>query len=150
MSDFLIPQFQWNSLSYLTSRAGRIGTRELTELMESESLTRNHFMVVCALAEFGPMAQHELAKRSQLNRGHLVAYLDELADRQILERSVDRLDRRRKIISLTEAGKEFTARATAAAERSEAEVFGALDAQQQQALRSLLQLVATQEGRAGA
>jgi len=148
MNDFLIPQFQWNSLSYLTSRAGRIGTQELTELMESESLTRNHFMIVCALAEFGPMSQNDLAKHSNLNRGHLVAYLDELAERKILERSVDPADRRRNIVTLTNAGKKFTARATAAAQRSEADVFGALDAKQQATLRSLLQQVAIKDGEA--
>lgn len=148
MSDFLIPQFQWNSLSYLTSRAGRVGTQELTELMESESLTRNHFMIVCALAEFGGMSQNDLAKRSNLNRGHLVAYLDELVGRKILERSVDPTDRRRNIITLTEAGKKFTAKATAAAQRSEVEVFGALDAQQQETLRTLLQLVVSTDGEA--
>jgi len=148
MNDFLIPQFQWNSLSYLTSRAGRIGTQELTELMESESLTRNHFMIVCALAEFGPMSQNDLAKHSNLNRGHLVAYLDELAERKILERSVDPADRRRNIVTLTNAGKKFTARATAATQRSEADVFGALDAKQQATLRSLLQQVATKDGEA--
>ncbi|WP_334122416.1 MarR family winged helix-turn-helix transcriptional regulator [Glutamicibacter sp.] len=148
MSDFLIPQFQWNSLSYLTSRAGRVGTQELTELMESESLTRNHFTIVCALAEFGGMSQNDLAQRSNLNRGHLVAYLDELAGRKILERSVDPADRRRNIITLTEAGKKFTAKAIAAAQRSEAEVFGALDAQQQETLRTLLQLVVSTDGEA--
>lgn len=146
MNDFLIPQFQWNSLSYLTSRAGRFGTQELTELMESEALTRNHFMIVCALAEFGAMSQNDLAKRSKINRGHLVAYLDELADRKILERSVDPTDRRRNIITLTTAGQKFTAKAIAAAERSEAEVFGALDAKQQQTLRDLLQLVIVKDG----
>ena len=105
-------------------------------------------MIVCALAEFGPMSQNDLAKHSNLNRGHLVAYLDELADRKILERSVDPSDRRRNIITLTAAGKKFTARATAAAERSEAEVFGALDAKQQETLRTLLQLVAIKDGEA--
>lgn len=148
MSDYQIPQFQWNSLSYLTSRAGRISTVELNAFMESESLSRNHFMIVCALDEFGPMSQNDLAKHSNLNRGHLVAYLDELAQRKILERAVDPADRRRNIITLTAKGKKFTARATEAALSSEAEVFGALDATQQETLRSLLQIVASADGEA--
>ncbi|WP_159612903.1 MarR family winged helix-turn-helix transcriptional regulator [Glutamicibacter sp. JC586] len=148
MADYLIPRFQWNSLSYLTSRAGRTSTVDLNAFMESESLTRNHFMIVCALDEFGPMSQNDLASHSNLNRGHLVAYLDELAERKILERSVDLADRRRNIITLTAMGKKFTARATAAALSSEAEVFGALDAQQQEMLRSLLQIVAQSDGEA--
>lgn len=148
MNEHQIPRFQWNSLSYLTSRAGRIGTVELTAFMESESLTRNHFMIVCALDEFGPMSQNDLAKHSNLNRGHLVAYLDELAQRKILERAVDPADRRRNIITLTAKGKKFTARATEAALSSEAEVFGALDVTQQETLRSLLQIVASADGEA--
>ena len=148
MAEHRIPQFQWNSLSYLTARAGRIGTQELTELMESESLTRHHFTIICALEEFGGISQNDLAARSNLNRGHLVAYLDKLSTRGILERNVDPEDRRRNLITLTAAGRKFAARAMAAAEHSEAKVFDALDAQQQVQLRTLLQLVAAQDGEA--
>lgn len=148
MNEQQIPQFQWSSLSYLAARAGRIGTQELTELMESEALTRHHFTIVCALAEFGGISQNELAQRSNLNRGHLVAYLDELSARGILERTADPADRRRNIITLTTVGEEFTARAMKAARRSEAGVFGALDEVQQEQLRELLQLVAAEGGAA--
>ncbi|MFC9933979.1 MarR family winged helix-turn-helix transcriptional regulator [Glutamicibacter sp. NPDC127525] len=143
-----IPQFQWNSLSYLTARAGRIGTQELTELMESESLARHHFTIICALEEFGGISQNDLAARSNVNRGHLVAYLDQLANRGILERNVDPQDRRRNLITLTSEGKKFAARAIKAASHNEAKAFGALDERQQEQLRALLQLVAAQDGEA--
>ena len=146
MTEYRIPQFQWNSLSYLTARAGRIGTQELTELMESESLARHHFTIICALAEFGGISQNELAARSNLNRGHLVAYLDQLSSRGILERNVDPKDRRRNLITLTTEGQEFAARAMSAAKHNEAKAFGALDEQQKKQLRNLLQLVAAQDG----
>ncbi|MGH3652057.1 MarR family winged helix-turn-helix transcriptional regulator [Glutamicibacter sp.] len=146
MNEHRIPQFQWNSLSYLTARAGRIGTQELTELMESESLARHHFTIICALDEFGGISQNDLAARSNLNRGHLVAYLDQLSSRGILERNVDPEDRRRNVIRLTAEGRTFAARAMKAARHNEAKVFGALDAQQQVQLRTLLQLVAAQDG----
>ncbi|MGV2855495.1 MarR family winged helix-turn-helix transcriptional regulator [Glutamicibacter sp. AGC13] len=148
MNEHRIPQFQWNSLSYLTARAGRIGTQELTELMESESLSRHHFTIICALEEFGGISQNDLADRSNVNRGHLVAYLDQLSSRGILEREVDPEDRRRNVITLTPEGRKFAARAMEAASHNEAKVFGALDEPQREQLRTLLQLVATQDGEA--
>ncbi|MFJ2316527.1 MarR family winged helix-turn-helix transcriptional regulator [Glutamicibacter sp. NPDC087661] len=148
MNEHRIPQFQWNSLSYLTARAGRIGTQELTELMESESLSRHHFTIICALEEFGGISQSDLADRSNVNRGHLVAYLDQLSSRGILEREVDPEDRRRNVITLTPEGRKFAARAMEAASHNEAKVFGALDEPQREQLRALLQLVATQDGEA--
>src|SRR5690606_8580419 len=148
MTEHRIPQFQWNSLSYLTARAGRIGTQELTELMESESLTRHHFTIICALDEFGGISQNDLAARSNLNPGHMVAYLDQLAVRGILERNVDPKDRRRNIITLTAEGKTFASRAMKATKHNEAKVFGALDDRQKEQLRTLLQLVAAQDAEA--
>ncbi|MFD1377718.1 MarR family winged helix-turn-helix transcriptional regulator [Micrococcus antarcticus] len=148
MNEHRIPQFQWNSLSYLTARAGRIGTQELTELMESESLSRHHFTIICALEEFGGISQNDLAERSNVNRGHLVAYLDQLSSRGILEREVDPEDRRRNVITLTPEGRKFAARAMEAASHNEAKVFGALDEPQREQLRALLQLVATQDSEA--
>lgn len=148
MNEHRIPQFQWNSLSYLTARAGRIGTQELTELMESESLSRHHFTIICALEEFGGISQNDLAGRSNVNPGHLVAYLDQLSSRGILEREVDPEDRRRNVITLTPEGRKFAARAMEAASHNEAKVFGALDEPQREQLRALLQLVATQDGEA--
>ncbi|MFJ2350458.1 MarR family winged helix-turn-helix transcriptional regulator [Glutamicibacter sp. NPDC087673] len=148
MNEYRIPQFQWNSLSYLTARAGRIGTQELTELMESGSLSRHHFTIICALEEFGGISQNDLADRSNVNRGHLVAYLDQLSSRGILEREVDPEDRRRNVITLTPEGRKFAARAMEAASHNEAKVFGALDEPQREQLRALLQLVATQDGEA--
>ncbi|MGV2950729.1 MarR family winged helix-turn-helix transcriptional regulator [Glutamicibacter sp. AGC46] len=148
MNEHRIPQFQWNSLSYLTARAGRIGTQELTELMESESFSRHHFTIICALEEFGGISQNDLADRSNVNRGHLVAYLDQLSSRGILEREVDPEDRRRNVITLTPEGRKFAARAMEAASHNEAKVFGALDEPQREQLRTLLQLVATQDGEA--
>ncbi|MGX1591478.1 MarR family winged helix-turn-helix transcriptional regulator [Glutamicibacter sp. NPDC055491] len=148
MNEHRIPQFQWNSLSYLTARAGRIGTQELTELMESESLSRHHFTIICALEEFGGISQNDLADRSNVNRGHLVAYLDQLSSRGILEREVDPEDRRRNVITLTPEGRKFAAQAMEAASHNEAKVFGALDEPQREQLRALLQLVATQDGEA--
>lgn len=145
MNEQQIPKFQWGSLSYLSSRVGRLGTLKLTEMMESEALTRNHFMIVCALQEFAPMSQNDLSLRTDLNRGHLVAYLDELAQHGIVERSVDPGDRRRNLITLTESGQKFTAKAMSAARDSEMELFGVLNVAQREQLRDLLQLVVAQE-----
>ncbi|MEU5832144.1 MarR family transcriptional regulator [Streptomyces diacarni] len=105
-------------------------------------------MIICALEEFGGICQNDLAERSDANRGHLMAHLDQLSSRGILEREVDPEDCRRNVITLTADGRKFAARAMEAASHNEAKVFGALDEPQREQLCALLQLVATQDSEA--
>lgn len=146
MTDQKLPRFQWNSLSYLATRVGRVGTMALGALMEAEGLTRHHFTIVSALQESGAMYQNDLADRANINRGHMVAYLDQLEAHGTLQRTVDPVDRRRRLIELTPDGRRFAARAVEAAREGEEEIYGALDPAQREQLRGLLQLVVAGQG----
>lgn len=145
MNDKKLPQFQWNSLSYLATRAGRVGTTALGALMDAEGLTRHHFTIISALEESGAMYQNDLADRANINRGHMVAYLDRLEAHGTLRRTVDPADRRRRLIELTADGRSFAARAVEAAHEGEEKIYSVLDAAQRDQLRGLLQLVVAGE-----
>ncbi len=141
MSTHELPRAQRTSLAYLSTIVSRLGLDGLTEIMSAEGLSRSQFTVVSALAEFGPLTQGELADRTNLNRGHLVGYLDQLAAREFLTRTADPQDRRRNIIELTQAGRAFTRRVTAAEEENEERTFAMLTLGQREQLRVLLRAV---------
>jgi DNA-binding MarR family transcriptional regulator len=56
--------------------------------------------------EFGPASQATLGRRAGIDRSDVVAALNELADRGLIERSTDREDRRRNVVTITPAGVE--------------------------------------------
>lgn len=91
--------------TYLAGHAARIGHRIVGDLVAKYDLRLPHFAVLTGLAEFGPLAQYELADRLALNRSHLVRYLDELQGKAYTEREFDPDDRRRHLVTLTPAGR---------------------------------------------
>ena len=63
-----------------------------------------HFAVLASLAEYGPASQATLSRRTAIYRSDMVAVLNELADAGYVERALDPDDRRRNVITLTDAG----------------------------------------------
>ena len=55
--------------------------------------------------EFGPASQAALGRRTSIDRSDVVAALNELADRGLVQRSADPDDRRRNVITITPAGR---------------------------------------------
>src|SRR6266540_2768792 len=54
-----------------------------------------HYAVLAALQEFGPASQAALSRRTGIYRSDLVAVINELAGRGLIERAPDPADRRR-------------------------------------------------------
>lgn len=63
-----------------------------------------HFRVLAVLDEFGVVSQAELGRRSNMDRSDVVAAVNELAEQGFVEREQDQEDRRRNLVTLTEAG----------------------------------------------
>ncbi|HLU28034.1 MAG TPA: MarR family transcriptional regulator [Glycomyces sp.] len=66
---------------------------------------RWHFGILAALDESGPGSQARIADRTGIYRSDLVAALNELAAGGYIERSPDPEDKRRNVITMTEAGR---------------------------------------------
>jgi DNA-binding MarR family transcriptional regulator len=64
-----------------------------------------HYRLLAALEEFGAASQASLGRRTSIDRSDVVAALNELEDDGLIERSPDRDDRRRNVITITGAGK---------------------------------------------
>jgi DNA-binding MarR family transcriptional regulator len=80
--------------------AGRLGDRALADA----DSRRYHYALLAALAEFGPASQATLGRRTGIDRSDIVANVNELAGRGLVDRSPDPSDRRRNIVSITPVG----------------------------------------------
>ncbi|WP_396446452.1 MarR family winged helix-turn-helix transcriptional regulator [Actinomadura sp.] len=63
-----------------------------------------HFRLLAALDEHGPSSQAALGRDTGIDRSDVVAALNELAAKGLVERSPDPSDRRRNIVTLTADG----------------------------------------------
>ncbi|WFE33145.1 MarR family transcriptional regulator [Micromonospora sp. WMMD975] len=64
-----------------------------------------HFRLLATLDEFGPASQATLGRRSGIHVSDVVAALNELADRDFVNRAPDPADRRRNVVTITTAGR---------------------------------------------
>ncbi|MEW2812059.1 MarR family transcriptional regulator [Streptomyces massasporeus] len=88
-------------LSQLTMRSDRL----VTEGLARADARKWHYAVLASLQEFGPASQAELSRRSGIYRSDMVGVLNELAERDLVERTPDPADRRRNVITISPRGR---------------------------------------------
>jgi DNA-binding MarR family transcriptional regulator len=88
----------------LVNQVAIVADRAAERALENTGSRRHHYALLVALREFGPASQAELGRRTRIDRSDIVATLNDLADRGYVERSSDPTDRRRNIVTITEAG----------------------------------------------
>lgn len=107
-----------------------------------------HYRVLAALDEFGVASQAELGRRCNMDRSDVVAAVTELAGQGHVDRAQDPQDRRRNMVSLTEAGEEQLRRLDRALDQTQEELLGPLAEQDRQTLTRLLGVLLTHHQRA--
>ncbi|MFR9753076.1 MarR family winged helix-turn-helix transcriptional regulator [Nocardia sp. 004] len=88
----------------LVNQAALVANRVTERALESTGSRRHHYALLATLAEFGPVSQAELGRRTRIDRSDIVAAVNDLAERGAVERSPDPADRRRNIVTLTTEG----------------------------------------------
>jgi MarR family transcriptional regulator, lower aerobic nicotinate degradation pathway regulator len=84
--------------------AAGFASRLVTEGLSSVGARGYHYRVLATLSEYGAMSQVALGRRSSIYVSDMVATLNELAEDALVERSSDPEDRRRNVITITQAG----------------------------------------------
>jgi DNA-binding MarR family transcriptional regulator len=97
-----------------------------------------HFRLLATLDEIGPVSQAVLARGSGIHPTDIVGALDELVGQRLVVRSTDPSDRRRNIITLTEAGRRRLAVLDAQINAVQDELLAPLPAADRENLRRIL------------
>jgi DNA-binding MarR family transcriptional regulator len=92
--------------TWLVSRVYALCRRLLADGFASAGVRGYHYRLLAALEEFGPASQAALGRRTSIDRSDVVAALNDLAARGLIERSPDPDDRRRNVITITPPGVE--------------------------------------------
>ncbi|MEU6149221.1 MarR family transcriptional regulator [Actinosynnema sp. NPDC047251] len=90
--------------SWLLNSVAVVAQRLVTEGLGAQGARRYHYSLLAALEEFGPASQADLGRRGGVDRSDVVATVNELSERGFVQRAPDPGDRRRNVVTLTEAG----------------------------------------------
>ncbi|MGY1683326.1 MarR family winged helix-turn-helix transcriptional regulator [Geodermatophilus sp. SYSU D01176] len=93
-----------SSPTWLTTQTAAHASRLVAEGMAAAGVRGYHYRVLASLVEFGPTSQVALGRRSGIHVSDLVVTVNELVDRDFVERSPDPANRRRNIVMITPAG----------------------------------------------
>ena len=123
---------------FLLKRLGFAAKSRSLAIYEQEGLNPYHYAILALLDEGLPETQAAIADALGYDRGTLVGLLDELEEKELVERKRDPDDRRRHIVRLTAEGKRTLARLRTLNRRLEDDFLAPLDAEQREALHLLL------------
>ena len=116
----------------------RVARRAYDTCQEPGCLRPRHLIALSLLHDGGPLSQQALGEALSLDPSNVVGLLNELEVRGLITRQRDPVDRRRHIVSLSEAGSCELAAAGAQIDNVEDSLLAALSAAERATLRDLL------------
>jgi MarR family transcriptional regulator, transcriptional regulator for hemolysin len=120
------------NLCWLMMRAAHVLKQEITTALETLGISpRAHHVLSAAMG--GERTQIELARTLCIDKTTMVVTLDELEAAGLAERRPSRVDRRARVIVVTEAGARLVREGEEIVARIEDDVLGALPADHRQA-----------------
>jgi DNA-binding MarR family transcriptional regulator len=130
------------SSAFLLVRMGYAIKSRAHEEFERAGFSPPHYSVLALLEEGARDTQSAIADALQLDRSQLVGLLDGLEERGLVERRRDAVDRRRHVVTLTDAGRQQLVAFRAMVSRLEREFLEPLDLADRVALHRLLSQLA--------
>jgi DNA-binding MarR family transcriptional regulator len=120
----------------LLTRLARVVYRRSNE--ELLGIRLKHLMALAYLREHQEASQQAFSEGMHLDANNCVLLLNELEGLGFATRQRDPLDRRRHLLTITEAGRSALERAERAQQTIEGDVLGALSAEERATLNDLL------------
>ena len=123
---------------FLLKRLGFAAKQRSLDEFEKFGLGPYHYAILAVLDEGAPETQSAIADALGYDRGTLVGLLDELEEKNLVERKRSPEDRRRHMVRITADGGRTLAKFRALNKRLEDEFLAPLDAEQRESLHTLL------------
>jgi MarR family transcriptional regulator, lower aerobic nicotinate degradation pathway regulator len=124
--------------SWLIGRVSARAHRLIGETMAAAGGHAYHFAILAALDEFGPDSQVRIGRRCGIDQSDMHAMLNELTEQRHVARTPDPGDRRRNLITLTDAGRRRLEELDTRLTRVQHDVLNALSATERDTLIALL------------
>jgi DNA-binding MarR family transcriptional regulator len=137
-----LPEELLASTVFLLARLGFAIKGRAIEEFEREGCSMYQYSVLAVLSEETRASQATIADALQVDRSQLVGILDELEERDLVERRRDPEDRRRHTVSLTAEGRRQLVRLRSTVKSLEDSFLAALDEPSRAALHDALLTVA--------
>jgi MarR family transcriptional regulator, lower aerobic nicotinate degradation pathway regulator len=141
VSDHDEPRALLDMTTYLLSRVARLGKRTLDARLAERGLRLRHVAVLAAAAESGPTGQLTLGRHVRLDPSDVTATVDDLVAAGLVTRDVDPADRRRRLVTPTEAGRRTLVEVRTLAAEVADELLAPLDAERRRQLHRDLRTV---------
>jgi DNA-binding MarR family transcriptional regulator len=130
------------SSGFLLAKLGMGFKAKAVAKLEEAGFDPYHYSVLAILGEGARETQAMIADTLALDPSRLVALLDSLEERELVVRQRDPDDRRRHVVTITDAGKRELSRLRAIVKGVEDDFFAPLDAQSRKAFHEMLQQLA--------
>jgi len=122
--------------SWQTNKVSTLGARLTARRMPLGA--RADFAVLAALEEYGSLSQAEIGRRLGLDRNDVNGILNRLGKSHFADREPDPADRRRNVVTLTEAGRRHLDELQQHADQVQDELLAGLSAAERRQLHALL------------
>jgi DNA-binding MarR family transcriptional regulator len=131
----------FRTVGFTLSSLGYAVSRRFRETLAPLDLEPREFALLRAVAAAEGQSQQALGERLLIPASRMVAFVDALQERGLLERQINPQDRRAHALHLTAAGRRLLGRAVTAASELERGICAELDDADRERLLELLQRV---------
>ena len=136
----------FSTVGFLLSQLGAANAKRFAEILAPVGLEPRQFAVLRHLAQAEGNSQQALADHLHIPPSRMVALIDELEVRGLVERRPNPEDRRARALFLTEAGRDTLSRATSVGMAHESAVCSVLRPGEREQLIEMLQRIAGSQG----
>jgi DNA-binding MarR family transcriptional regulator len=136
-----LPPALQSSISFLTIRLRNEFRIRLFERYARDGMTPTSGAILLCIEANPPLTQKSLSELFRMDPSDAVRILDELEQLNLVQRVPDPSDRRRKLLVLTDAGREQTVRCRQIMNAAEDDLLTAIDDRERDTLRTLLRKV---------
>jgi DNA-binding MarR family transcriptional regulator len=123
---------------FLLSRMGMVAQKQFAERIASIGLSPRMWGALNVLEAEGAITQHALCQGVGMDPSSMVATIDELEAKGLVERRQHPSDRRAHALHVTQAGTDVLARGRELARSAQQELLAPLDKEERQQLHDLL------------